>query len=272
MGMTDPIADMLTRIRNASRARHQKVAVPWSRLKENIVKILIEEGYLKDHKKVKAAIGGGDELIIQLKFDRESRPIITGMKRVSTPGRGFTSAPAISPIRKGLGLTFCRRPKGFLSIAKRKERKSAASSFARSGSLTRGVKCRVSENCPSQSPRRKGRRRHQRRSFGRPQGKTANLDSRRRRRQGGRQPGSRRAPNDDRKIRALHGLTRKLIANMAQGVSHGFTRVLDINGVGYRAEVKGQEIHMTLGYSHPVVFRCRRCVGSGGATGHYYAE
>ena len=59
---------------------------------------------------------------------------------------------------------------------------------------------------------------------------------------------------DDRKLRALHGLTRKLIANMAQGVSQGFTRVLDINGVGYRAEVKGQEIHMTLGYSHPVVF------------------
>ena len=59
---------------------------------------------------------------------------------------------------------------------------------------------------------------------------------------------------EDRRIRALHGLTRKLIANMAQGVSQGFTRVLDINGVGYRAEVKGQEIHMTLGYSHPVVF------------------
>ena len=59
---------------------------------------------------------------------------------------------------------------------------------------------------------------------------------------------------EDRKIRALHGLTRKLIANMAQGVSQGFSRVLDINGVGYRAEVKGQEIHMSLGYSHPVIF------------------
>ncbi len=59
---------------------------------------------------------------------------------------------------------------------------------------------------------------------------------------------------EDRKVRALHGLTRKLIANMTLGVSQGFTRVLDINGVGYRAEVKGQEIHMTLGYSHPVVF------------------
>jgi large subunit ribosomal protein L6 len=60
--------------------------------------------------------------------------------------------------------------------------------------------------------------------------------------------------NEERKVRALHGLTRKLIANMAQGVSQGFNRVLDINGVGYRAEVKGQDIHMTLGYSHPVVF------------------
>ena len=60
---------------------------------------------------------------------------------------------------------------------------------------------------------------------------------------------------DDRRMRALHGLTRKLIANMAEGVSKGFNRILDINGVGYRAEVKGQEIHMTLGYSHPVVFR-----------------
>jgi large subunit ribosomal protein L6 len=60
--------------------------------------------------------------------------------------------------------------------------------------------------------------------------------------------------DDERRARALHGLTRKLIANMAQGVSKGFTRVLEISGVGYRAEVKGQEIHMTLGYSHPVVF------------------
>jgi large subunit ribosomal protein L6 len=60
--------------------------------------------------------------------------------------------------------------------------------------------------------------------------------------------------SEERQVRALHGLTRKLIANMAQGVSQGFSRVLEINGVGYRAEVKGQEIHITLGFSHPVVF------------------
>jgi small subunit ribosomal protein S8 len=115
MGMTDPIADMLTRIRNASSARHQKVAVPWSRLKESIVKVLIDEGYLKDQKKVKAPLGFGDELIIQLKFDRESRPIIGGIKRVSTPGRRvYVGADAIAPIRKGLGINILSTPKGIL--------------------------------------------------------------------------------------------------------------------------------------------------------------
>lgn len=59
---------------------------------------------------------------------------------------------------------------------------------------------------------------------------------------------------EERKVKALHGLTRKLIANMVEGVSRGFSRVLEINGVGYRAEVKGSELHMTLGFSHPVVF------------------
>jgi len=115
MGMTDPIADMLTRIRNASRARHQKVVVPWSRLKENIVKVLIAEGYLKDQKKVRAAIGAGEELIIQLKFDRENRPIIGGLKRVSTPGRRvYVGASEVTPVRKGLGINILSTPKGIL--------------------------------------------------------------------------------------------------------------------------------------------------------------
>jgi small subunit ribosomal protein S8 len=115
MGMTDPIADMLTRIRNASRARHQRVAVPWSRLKESIVKILIEEGYLKDQKKVKAAVGFGEEMVIQLKFDRENRPIISGMKRVSSPGRRvYVGAKTLTPVRKGLGIHVLSTPKGIL--------------------------------------------------------------------------------------------------------------------------------------------------------------
>src|SRR5271155_1930292 len=62
-------------------------------------------------------------------------------------------------------------------------------------------------------------------------------------------------PGDDDREGALHGLTRKLLANMAQGVGKGFTRVLEINGVGYRAEVRGHALYMTLGYSHPIFYQ-----------------
>ena len=61
--------------------------------------------------------------------------------------------------------------------------------------------------------------------------------------------------NDERRTRGIHGLTRRMIANMVQGVSQGFTRVLEINGVGYRAEVRGNVIHFALGYSHPIAFQ-----------------
>src|SRR5207302_7065529 len=61
-------------------------------------------------------------------------------------------------------------------------------------------------------------------------------------------------PNDSRRARQLHGLSRTLVANMVQGVTQGFQRSLDIAGVGYKAELKGKEIHLALGFSHPVVF------------------
>ena len=61
--------------------------------------------------------------------------------------------------------------------------------------------------------------------------------------------------DSDRRTRGLHGLTRKLVANMVQGVSDGFSRTLEINGVGYRAEVKGSNIHLALGYSHPIIYQ-----------------
>lgn len=62
-------------------------------------------------------------------------------------------------------------------------------------------------------------------------------------------------PGDEKHERAAHGLMRKLVANMAEGVSKGFTRVLEINGVGYRAEAKPGQINLTLGYSHPIVYQ-----------------
>lgn len=61
--------------------------------------------------------------------------------------------------------------------------------------------------------------------------------------------------DEERRTRGVHGLMRKLLANMVEGVSAGFSRTLEINGVGYRAEVKGNAIHFSLGYSHPIVFQ-----------------
>ena len=60
---------------------------------------------------------------------------------------------------------------------------------------------------------------------------------------------------ETRRARGIHGLTRRLVANMVQGVSKGFTRTLEINGVGYRAEVRGNVIQLTLGYSHPIAYQ-----------------
>ena len=60
--------------------------------------------------------------------------------------------------------------------------------------------------------------------------------------------------DDERQTRAKHGLMRALLANAVQGVNQGFSKTLDVVGVGFRAEVKGKQLHMALGFSHPVVF------------------
>ena len=83
--LTDPIADMLARIRNANKALHDNVEMPTSRLKEDIARLLKEEGYVKDYH-----VRSGDSydtLVIELKFGRNRERILTGLKRVSKPGR-----------------------------------------------------------------------------------------------------------------------------------------------------------------------------------------
>lgn len=115
MGMTDPIADMLTRIRNAARVRHESLEVPWSRIKEQIARVLVEEGYLREFKRVKSKDQAGEELRIQLKFDKENKPVISGLRRVSRPSlRVYVGAKEIPPIRKGLGINILSTPKGVL--------------------------------------------------------------------------------------------------------------------------------------------------------------
>ena len=115
MGMTDPIADMLTRIRNACQARHQDVEIPWSRIKEGIASLLEEEGYVQEVKRVKLKDKIGEVLRVQLKFDTDNKPVISGLKRVSRPGRRvYVGSQEIPAVRRGLGINILSTPKGIL--------------------------------------------------------------------------------------------------------------------------------------------------------------
>jgi small subunit ribosomal protein S8 len=116
MSMTDPIADMLTRIRNAAQARHEDVEVPWSRMKESIARVFVDEGYVHEVRRVNPRNRVGEVLRIHLKFDKDRNSIITGLKRVSRPGRRvYVGYQEIPPVRKGLGVNVLSTPKGILA-------------------------------------------------------------------------------------------------------------------------------------------------------------
>jgi small subunit ribosomal protein S8 len=109
--MTDPIADMLTRIRNASKAKHEKVDIPSSKLKIEIAKILKDEGFVKNVKLVKDRRQG--LIRVYLKYTDEELPAIQGMKRVSKPGcRVYTGNDAIPKVLAGLGTAILSTPRG----------------------------------------------------------------------------------------------------------------------------------------------------------------
>ncbi|MDR3356559.1 MAG: 30S ribosomal protein S8 [Spirochaetaceae bacterium] len=97
MSVSDPVADMLTKLRNAGMAKHEKVDVATSRLKLEIVKILKTEGYIRNFKKVTQ--GGINIIRVFLKYDEEAGPVIHGIKKVSKPGRrvyaGYKSMPRV---------------------------------------------------------------------------------------------------------------------------------------------------------------------------------
>ncbi|MBR0101464.1 MAG: 30S ribosomal protein S8 [Treponema sp.] len=102
MSVSDPIADMLTKVRNAVQARHEKVDVPTSKLKLEIVKILKTEGYIKNFKKVQEE--GKNIIRIFLKYDDLNNPVIHGVEKISTPGRRVYSGYKDLPrIYNGLG-------------------------------------------------------------------------------------------------------------------------------------------------------------------------
>jgi small subunit ribosomal protein S8 len=114
MAMTDPLADMLTRMRNANKARFEKVDIPSSRLKVNIARILREEGYIKDYKVIDDKKQG--ILRIFFKYDGKKNAIITGLKRVSKPGlRIYSNTKDIPSVKSGTGLAILSTSRGVVT-------------------------------------------------------------------------------------------------------------------------------------------------------------
>ena len=173
----DPIADMLTRIRNANTAKHDTVEIPASKMKLAIAGILQEEGYIRGYELVDAK-GDFKNIRVELKYnDNKKEKVITGLKRISKPGlRIYAGKEELT-----------RTLPAVLTITEK------------DGQLTV------------------------------------------------------ERPNDEKETRALHGLTRSLLNNMVVGVTDGYSKSLEINGVGYRAQKQGKTLTLSLGYSHPVV-------------------
>ena len=114
MSMTDPISDLLTRIRNALMARHATVNVPASRMKLEIIKILKDEGYVDNFKVVEGEHQG--QIAIDLKYGQEGRKAITGLERVSKPGRRiYRGKDEIPDVLNGLGITIISTSKGVMT-------------------------------------------------------------------------------------------------------------------------------------------------------------
>ena len=111
--MTDPIADMLTRIRNAQKAGHAEVKIPASKLKQKVLYLLSDEGYLGKVRYESDKRQG--QLIAQLKYDKTNRGVIDGVRRVSRPGlRVYRGADDLGPVRGGLGLAVLSTSKGVM--------------------------------------------------------------------------------------------------------------------------------------------------------------
>lgn len=116
MSMSDPIADMLTRIRNALLREHKSVNIPSSKIKENITKVLKKEGFINDYSVKPARIG--EEIEISLKYDSKRESIIRKIERISKPGlRIFKGADELKPLLGGQGIFIVSTSHGVLSDA-----------------------------------------------------------------------------------------------------------------------------------------------------------
>jgi len=114
MVVTDTIADMLTRIRNANQMRYQEVSVPASNLKVSLAKILKEEGFIEDYKVVKEDVQG--TINLTLKYGQNKERVITGLKRISKPGlRVYAKSTEIPKVLNGLGIAIISTSRGVMT-------------------------------------------------------------------------------------------------------------------------------------------------------------
>ena len=114
MTMTDPIADMLTRVRNANMVKHETVDVPASNMKKEIARILLEEGFIRGYDVIEDGKQG--IIRIQLKYGQMSERVITGLKRISKPGmRVYAAKDEVPKVLNGLGISIISTSKGILT-------------------------------------------------------------------------------------------------------------------------------------------------------------
>jgi small subunit ribosomal protein S8 len=114
MVMTDPIADLLTRIRNANSMRHETVEIPASRLKSDILNVLKQEGFIVDFVSKNEAVGS--TLVVTLKYAANNERVIKGLKRISKPGlRVYAQASQLPKVLNGLGIAIISTSKGILT-------------------------------------------------------------------------------------------------------------------------------------------------------------
>ena len=112
--LTDPIADMLSRIRNANRAMHERAEMPSSRLKQEIARILLEEGYINSYRVEKGETF--DSLVIELKFGRNRERVITDLKRISKPGRRvYARKDRLPRVLGGMGTAILSTSQGLVT-------------------------------------------------------------------------------------------------------------------------------------------------------------
>jgi small subunit ribosomal protein S8 len=122
--LTDPIADMLTRIRNANTAMHDEVPMPASKQKLALAEILQQEGYITGFDVAPSTKGPGDVLTIKMKYSADRKRTISGLKRVSTPGlRVYRKSTAVPRVLGGLGVAVLSTSKGLMSDREARKRK-----------------------------------------------------------------------------------------------------------------------------------------------------